>query len=104
MTPVLAATKLRNQLRRIDPFLVVELKNVRVNRALFGCSGFVTDGTNWVYVNTDHNHGTNTRALYRTATGPKDYTGGRNRYADYGSIAEAVVDLLQLLQVNPKEA
>lgn len=93
----LAAIKLRNQLLAIRPDLVVKLHNVRVNGALFGCSGFVTDpGTGRiVYVITDHNHGLSyDKALYRTAEHDKDYTGGVNHFATYADLAAKVVELL----------
>lgn len=92
----LASVKLRNQLLAIDPTLTVSLRNVRVNGALFGCTGFVT-GRNGavVYVNTDHNHGTRVnRPLYRTATDTRDYTGGRNMTATNDTLAAAVVALI----------
>lgn len=93
----LAATKLRNQITAIDPVLIVSLKNVRVNGALFGCSGFITDPRTGkhVYVNTDHNHHMNTRALFRTAKDTKDYTGGHNNFATYDLVAESAVYLLK---------
>lgn len=43
MTPPLLAVKLRNQLRKIDPALEVELKNINVNGMKRGCSGYITD-------------------------------------------------------------
>lgn len=96
MKPLLAL-KLKRELLALNPALAVELKNVSVNGAKFGCTGFVTDPATGriVYVNTDHNHGTNgTRALYRTAKHTRDYTGGVNRRAEYGELAGAVVELL----------
>lgn len=92
----LAAIKLRNQILALNPNAVVALKNVRVNGALFGCTGFVStpDGSRHVYVSTDHNHGTNRKAMYRTAKHIKDYTGGSNRFAEYDNVAQAVVGLL----------
>lgn len=92
----LASTKLRNQLLAIDPTLTVALRNVRVNGALFGCSGFVT-GANGrvVYVSTDHNHGTRVnQPLYRTARDTRDYTGGVNRVSTYDALASDVVALI----------
>ena len=43
MTPPLLSVKLRNQLRKIDPALEVELKNTNINGRKVGCSGYVTD-------------------------------------------------------------
>jgi len=33
--------------------------------------------------------------LYRTAKGPKDYTGGRNQYCSIKKLPESIVDLLK---------
>lgn len=98
----LTATKLRNQLYQLRPDLIVKLKNVRVNGATFGCSGFVTNPDNGriVYVNTDNNHHLNTDAMYRLAANHKDYSGGWNRYAAYDALAHAVVSLLEAHEVR----
>lgn len=93
----LASVKLRNALLALRPDLVVSLRNVRVNGALFGCSGFVTDPATGriVYVNTDHNHGTRFNdALYRTAQSASDYTGGQNHFSTYAELPAKVVRLL----------
>jgi hypothetical protein len=93
----LAATALRNQLLALDPTLTVALKNVRVNGALFGCSGFVT-GTNGrtVYVNTDHNHGQRVdKPYYRTARDTRDWVGGYNRFSTNDALAADVVALVR---------
>lgn len=96
MKPLLA-TKLKNQILAIDPTLAVNLRNVSVNGVKFGCTGFITDLKTGriVYVNTDHNHHTNTTALYRTARDSKDYTGGPNNFASYEDLAESAVALLK---------
>ena len=95
MYETILARKLKNQLLALDPTLTVEVKNVRVNHETMGCSGFVTSQAGKVvYVNTDHNHGTNRKALYRTAEHNKDYRGGMNQYAPYDEVALAVVALL----------
>lgn len=97
MIKPLLATKLKNQIHAIDSTLVVALKTISVNGVKFGCSGFITDlGTGkHVYVCTDHNHGTNTNAYYRTARDTKDYTGGMNNFAEYSELAQAAVSLLK---------
>lgn len=96
MKPLLA-TKLKNQITAIDPVLIVTLRNVSVNGVKFGCSGFITDPRTGkhVYVNTDHNHHTNTNAYYRTARDTRDYTGGPNNFAAYDDVAAAAVALLK---------
>lgn len=92
----LNAVKLRNALNAKRSGLKVELKNVRINGILQGCSGFVTDEATGavVYVSTDRNHGTVSDALYRTARNTKDYTGGPNNFADWDDLPDAVVNLL----------
>lgn len=96
MIKPLLATKLKNQIAAIDPVLIINLRNVSVNGVKFGCSGFITDPRTGrhVYVNTDHNHHTNTRAFYRTAKDTRDYTGGMNHFARYEDLALEAVNLL----------
>jgi hypothetical protein len=97
-TNALAMTKLKNRILAIDPTLVVELRNIRVNGVLFGCSGFITDpATNRiVYVNTDHNHGTRwNQPYYRTAKSTRDYTGGQNHFTTYDKLAALAVALVK---------
>lgn len=93
----LNAVKLRNQLHALDQDLIVDLKNVRINGVLQGCTGFVTDPSSGaiVYVSTDRNHGTVSRGLYRTAQHVRDYTGGPNHFADWDALAAHVHALLK---------
>lgn len=89
---------LKNNILKIDPTLVVELKNVKVNGAPFGCTGFITNPQNEkiVYVSTDHNHGLRmNNALYRTAQHTKDYTGGHNNFSSYDDLAQNIVKLIK---------
>lgn len=92
--------KLRNAIRKIDPSLRIELRNVRINQSLQGCSGFVSDESTGrvVYVSTDRNHGTVRDILVRVARHTKDYTGGRNRFVEYTAedAARGIVELLRL--------
>jgi hypothetical protein len=97
MSGAYGSVKLRNAIRRLDPSLQVELRNVRVNGQAMGCSGFITNTVTGaiVYVDTDHNHGLSLdNALYRTAAHNRDYTGGVNRFSDYAGLASAVVALV----------
>lgn len=93
---VLAMTKLRNAVKRIDPGIVTDLRNIRINGMLKGCSGFFTDPTTQrtVYVNTEEAHRSGD-ALLRTVTGTKDFTGGRNRFEARADLPQAIVDLLR---------
>lgn len=96
-TKALLATALKNRILALDPTLTVALKNIRVNGNPQGCSGFVTDPATGkiVYVNTDHNHGTQFDNAYcRTAAHTKDYRGGRNHTSTYSELPEAVVTLV----------
>ena len=98
LVKALLATKLRNELRAIKADLQVELRNVDVNGVKMGCSGFVTDPATGrvVYLNTDHNHGTNfDRAYFRVARDTRDFHGGRNHFSSYTELAEAAADLLK---------
>ena len=60
------------------------MRNIRINGNLRGCSGFLenTQTGKFVYINTEDRFydPDNCAGFYRTATGPKDYTGGRNRW------------------------
>jgi hypothetical protein len=97
MSGAYGSVKLRNAIKRIDPALQVELRNVRVNGQAMGCTGFITNVNTGaiVYVDTDHNHGMSyDNALYRTARHNRDYSGGVNRFSDYAGLAAAVVALV----------
>lgn len=93
----LAMTKLKNALIKIDPALTIELKNIRINEQLQGCSGFVTSPATGkiAYVSTDVNHGTSRDALYRTAESTSDFRGGVNRFASYDDLPRAVVEIVK---------
>jgi hypothetical protein len=93
MTSTLAMTKLKNQLVAINPGLKVELRNIRVNGQLRGCSGFVTNPATGAvaYVGTETDTG---RAHYRTARDTRDFAGGSNQYATFLALPQAVVDLI----------
>lgn len=55
MTPPLLSVKLRNQLRKLNPALEVELKNININGMKRGCSGYITDPRTGrvIYVDTE---------------------------------------------------
>ena len=86
---MLLATKLKNQFTELHG---VSLKNIIINGNKRGCSGFITKGGRFVYVNTESLCG---GYLYRTAENAKDYTGGRNNYArDLNTLVAGVNQLL----------
>lgn len=89
-------TTVKNRLKKIAPAIVPHLKNIRINSHVHGCSGFLEDPATgkFVYLSTDLNHGTSSQALYRTASGLRDYTGDRNHFCDFDEITEQAVELL----------
>lgn len=97
MPAPLLANKLHNRIKALDGTVEISLRNVRVNGESLGCSGFIVDPkTNaHVYIDTDNNHGTNTKALYRRAKHAKDYTGGMNHFTSYDQVAEDALALLK---------
>ena len=99
MSNVIGAVKLRNAIKRIAPELTIQLKNVRVNGAHFGCEGFVSDlaSDRHVYVSTDHNHHTNSTGFFRRAASTSDYRGFENHFAklDAEVLAQGVVRLVR---------
>ena len=63
-------------------FDLTNVKDVKINGATVGCSGFIPTPNGLVYINTDSGIcGSKGGAfLYRTATGLRDYTGGANQW------------------------
>lgn len=87
---VISCVKVRNRFSKFYPELDTELKNIRVNRELRGCSGFIFNPSTekYVYISTEVDPGApafsvlNQGYLYREAESDSDYTGGRNHFAD----------------------
>lgn len=94
-------TKVKNALRKVDPNLRTELKNIRINGQLQGCSGFIVDddAQRVVYINTEGLVGFSGKVLYRIAASTTDYAGGRNRYT---SAADLIADVLELLDADAR--
>lgn len=106
MTPPLLAVKLRNQLRKIDPALEVELKNININGAKRGCSGYITDPRTGrvIYVDTEALlqpilGGTMWRAVAvkGRSTTPN---GSRNYYSKEERLARDIVEAFKTLRDN----
>ena len=98
---MLLATKLKNQIAKIDPSLqTVKLKNISVNGAKRGCSGFVVNPGNGrvVYVNTEEScYGPlKGQTMMRYANDTSDYggRGGRNEWVAVERTAEAICKML----------
>ena len=96
---MLLSTKLCNEIKKVHPVgLEYYMKNISINGAKRGCSGFIknTDNARIVYINTEKSsyEPMKEKNLLRTARDLTDYTGGYNQYATDDSIAAAVVRLL----------
>ena len=92
---MLLATKLKNQFSSVHS---VALKNISINGARRGCSGFISLNGAIVYVNTEKCGSLG--YMYRTATSLRDYTGGANQWAK--SVESLVSGINQLLALNSK--
>lgn len=106
MTPPLLSVKLRNQLRKIDPALEVELKNINVNGMKRGCTGYVTDPRTGrvIYVDTESllppiAGGAMWRAVAvkGRSTTPN---GSRNYYSKEECLARDIVEAFKTLRDN----
>ena len=86
---LILATKLKNAL---PAHYAVTLRNVSVNGKKIGCTGFVQYAGRTVYINTER--GCGFQYMARTAAHSKDYTGGRNHFADNLELLVALVNTL----------
>ncbi len=95
-TGALGIRKFKNDVAKLDPTLVVTGKGITLNGAPKGCSGFIStaDGSKHVYFHAEVG-GYNYDAYCRTATSTRDYTGGRNHFAEPGELAYEAVQLLK---------
>lgn len=107
---LILAVKMKNALKKANEKygydLEFNIKNIVINGAKRGCSGFVTNKTNGscVYLNTERTGLTGMGLMYRYADNDKDYHGYHNRWTEEYNLdkyAESIVDLLWL---TPKEA
>ena len=85
---IILRTKLRNAINKQNNNknnLTFKLKNITINGAKKGCSGFIinNDNSTVIYVNTEGITWSNqpTKYMYRYAKDDKDYTGYTNRWA-----------------------
>lgn len=93
MRSVYLATRTKNALHSYDNNLVVSLRNISVNGAKHGCSGFIQNPATGltIYLTTEDNH-----LVCRYAKNTHDYVGGRNRWAD--TFEELVMNAVSLLE------
>jgi hypothetical protein len=91
----ISVVKVRNAMKKAG-YELVNASNSRCNNVLEGSSGFIRDPKSGrlVYFSADASACFNgDKVLYRTAKHDRDYTGGTNRYADFGELGEAVKEL-----------
>ena len=106
MTPPLLSVKLRNQLRKLNPALEVELKNTNINGRKVGCSGYITDPHTGRVIFVD------TESLLQPIVGGdlwravevkgRSYTpgGSRNYYSAEDRLARDIVEAFKTLRDN----
>lgn len=108
---LILAVKLKNALKKANKKynydLQYDIKNIVLNGAKRGCSGFVTNKENdsCVYTNTERTCCGELGIMYRYADNNKDFKGYSNRWTgknyDIDSLAR---DILKLLEKTPLEA
>lgn len=103
---LILSTKLKNAINahsnRMN--LTFTLKNISINGAKRGCSGFIRNNENGsvIYVNTEEPCLSNLHYMYRYADDEKDYRGYRNRWAN--TIDELASAICTCLHKTPQEA
>ncbi len=95
----LLATKLKNQIAKINPsYQVKKFRNITVNGQRRGCSGFVVGNGRTVYVNTEESCYAPLagKVLVRYALDTLDYSGkgGHNEFVPTERTAEAICKML----------
>ena len=92
----LLATKLKNQISKINPsYQVAKFRNITVNGQR-SCSGFVMGNGRTLYVNTEESSYAPLAGmvLIRYARDTTDYTGGHNEFVPAERAAEAICKML----------
>lgn len=107
---LILAVKLKNALKKANEKygydLKFDIKNIIVNGAKRGCSGFVTNTQNGscVYTNTERTCCANLGVMYRYADNNKDYTGYYNRWTGrVYTVDSLATEILELLGRTPKQ-
>ena len=102
---LILSTKLKNAINAhangMD--LTFTLKNISINGAKRGCSGFIRNNKNGsvVYVNTEEPCLSTLHYMYRYADNEKDYTGYHNRWAN--TLNELASAICTCLHKTPQE-
>lgn len=96
----ITSIKLRNRLKKDHPDLKAELKPIRVNGQMRGCSGFISDPVTdrVAYVQTEPSVYNNLGILCRQAASTSDYAshGFRNNFVadDLDALVEGIEKIL----------
>ena len=104
------ATKLKNAIENsckakgvaADKILEFKIKNIRINGATVGCSGFIHNKVNGTVVYVTTESAGSVGLMYRYAKSMTDYRGGRNRFAR--TLEEYVCGIEQCLSRTPMQA
>ena len=107
---LILAIKLKNALKKANEKygygLKFDIKNIVIDGAKRGCSGFVTNTQNGscVYTNTEKTCISHLGVMYRYANDNKDYHGYRNHWtgSDY-TVDSLAHDIIDLLWATPQE-
>ena len=107
---LILAVKLKNALKKANEKygydLKFDIKNIIVNGAKRGCSGFVTNTQNGscVYTDTERTCCANLGVMYRYADNNKDYSGYCNRWTGRVYTVDSLAnEILKLLGKTPKQ-
>lgn len=114
---LILAVKMKNALKKANEKygydLEFDIKNIVINGAKRGCSGFVTNKQNGscVYLNTERTGIGHLGYMYRYADNNKDYKGYHNRWTgnEYWGrepinvLAESIISLLKETPIEAKD-
>lgn len=97
---MLLAIKLKREINKMHPELECHFKNIKLNGANRGCSGFVEDAKTGrvMYVTTEKScyEPLSKKNMYRMAKDLKDYSGaGINKWSEDDCLANDIVNLLK---------
>lgn len=108
---LILAVKMKNALKKANEKygydLEFNIKNIIINGAKRGCSGFVTNKENgsYVYLNTERTCCGELGIMYRYADNDKDYKGYTNRWTGRVYTVDSLANnIISLLNKTPKEA
>ena len=91
----IGAVKIKNQLKKVFPNAdMTTIKNSRLNRVLYGASGFLVTDQGTVYISTEIGDyiriNMGYEVYYRTAKDTKDFIGGQNNFCKLEDLANNI--------------